>query len=58
MKYVRRADKTEYLENQIVTIGAGGGSDTVENLPKTADTAIEVELDDGSIVVLLGYLRK
>lgn len=58
MKYVRRADKTEYLENQIVTIGAGGGSDTVENLPKVADTAIEVELDDGSIVVLLGYLRK
>lgn len=58
MKYVRRADKTEYLENQSVTIGAGGGSDTVENLPKVADTAIEVELDDGSIVVLLGYLRK
>jgi len=58
MKFIRRANKTEYIENQTVTIGSGGGSDTIENLPKTADTALEVQLDDGSIVVILGYLRK
>jgi hypothetical protein len=58
MKFIRRANKTEYIENQTVTIGSGGGSDTVENLPKAADTALEVQLDDGSIVVILGYLRK
>ena len=58
MKCIRRAKTTDFLENQVVTIGAGGGSDTIENLPKTAQTAIEVELDDGSVVVLLGFLRK
>lgn len=58
MKSIRRADKSQYIENQTVTIGVGGGSDTIENLPKNPDTAIEVELEDGSVVVLLGYLRK
>lgn len=62
MKFIRRANKAEYIENQIVsiTIGGDGGTDTdtVENLPKNPDTAIEVELDDGNLVVLLGYLRK
>lgn len=58
MKFIRRAKKADFIENQTVTIGAGGGTDTVENLPKNADTAIEVELDDGSVIVLLGYLRK
>ena len=62
MKFIRRATKADYLEDQIVSIsiGSGGGTDTdvVENLPKIADTAIEVELDDGTVVVLLGYLRK
>jgi hypothetical protein len=62
MKVIRRVDKADYIENQTIsiTIGDSGGTDTdtIENLPKVADTAIEVELDDGSIVVLLGYLRK
>lgn len=62
MKFIRRSNKAEYLENQTVTIsiGEGGGTDTdtIENLPKNPDTALEVELDDGSVVVLLGYLRK
>lgn len=58
MRFVRRVDKTAYLENQTVTIGAGGGSDTVTDLPKAADAALEVTLDDGNVVVLLGYLRK
>lgn len=58
MKFVRRTNKTDFLENQTITIGVGGGSDDVENIPKIADTAIEVELEDGSVVVLLGYTRK
>lgn len=62
MKFIRRSDKADYIEDQTVTIsiGEGGGTDTdiVENLPKAPDTAIEVELDDGSVLVLLGYLRK
>ena len=62
MKFIRRANKASYIENQTIeiSIGAGGGTDTdtVENLPKNPDTAIEVELADGSVVVLLGYQRK
>lgn len=58
MKFVRRANKSDFVANQTVTIGEGGGTDTVENIPVLADTAIEVELDDGSVVVLLGYTRK
>lgn len=58
MKFIRRTNQTNYVANQLVTIGAGGGSDTVENIPNLPDTAIEVELDDGNIVILLGYLRK
>jgi hypothetical protein len=58
MKFIRRANKADFIEDQIVSIGSGGGTDTIENLPKNPDTAIEVELDDGLTVVLLGYLRK
>jgi hypothetical protein len=62
MKFIRRKPTTDYLETQTVsiTLGAGGGTDTddVENLPKNPDTAIEVELDDGTVVVLLGYVRR
>ena len=58
MKFVRRVDTALYLEDQTVTIGGGGGSDTVTDLPMAADTALEVTLDDGNVVVLLGYLRK
>lgn len=62
MKFIRRTPKTDYIENQTIsiTLGVDGGTDTdtVENLPKNPDTAIEVELDDGSTIVLLGYLRK
>jgi hypothetical protein len=62
MKFIRRANKADFIEDQTVsiTIGGDGGTDTdtIENLPKNPDTAIEVELNDGSVVVLLGYLRK
>lgn len=56
IRYVRRATVADYIANQTVTIGAG--SDTVEDLPKKPDEALEIELDDGSIFVVLGYYRK
>lgn len=58
MKFIRRANKASYIEDQTVSIGAGGGSDTIENLPKNPDTALEIEMDDGSIYVVLAYQRK
>lgn len=62
MKSIRRVSPVNYIENQTVeiSIGEGGGTDTdiIENLPKNPDTAIEVELNDGTVVVLLGYLRR
>lgn len=62
MKFVRRSNKADFVEDKIVsiTIGAGGGTDTetLDDIPKNPDTAIEVELDDGTIIILLGYTRK
>lgn len=62
MKSIRRVSPINYIENQTVeiSIGEGGGTDTdiIENLPKNPDTALEVELDDGTVVVLLGYQRR
>ena len=58
IKYVRRATVADYIANQTVTIGSGGGTDTVEDLPKKPDEALEIELDDGSIFIVLGYYRK
>ena len=62
MKFIRRANKTDFVQDQTISIsiGAGGGTDTdvVENVPNNPDTAIEVELDDGTVVILLGYTRK
>ena len=61
IKVIRRVDKTDYLENQTVsiTIGAGGGTDTdtVENLPKNPTEALEVEWE-GRRYVLLAYETK
>lgn len=62
MKFIRRKPTTDYIEDQevTITIGDSGGTDTdiVENLPKNPEVALEVELDDGSVVVLLGYNRR
>lgn len=62
MKFIRRKTPTDYTETKSVTIFLSGvpGSDTetIPDVPKAPDTALEVELDDGSVVVLLGYLRK
>lgn len=62
IKFLRRVNKADYLENQIIniTIGAGGGSDsdTVENLLKGADLeAYEFEIE-GKRFVLLGFESK
>jgi len=65
-KFIRRVAPADYLENQdievSITIPSGGGTDTdtdtVENLPKVPDTGLEIELDDGSVYVLLAYQRK
>lgn len=58
MKFIKRLDYTDYIADQTVTIGSGGGSDTVEDVPLEPTEAIEVELDDGRVVVLLAYTRK
>ena len=53
LKFLRRVDQTDYLEDQTVTIGSGGGSDTVENLPISTDVvAIEVDVEGVRYVVL------
>jgi hypothetical protein len=56
--FVRRANINNFVADQTVTIGAGGGTDTVENVPTRPDAALEIQLDDGSVFVILGYLRK
>lgn len=55
--FIRRLSKADYIENQSVSIGAGGGSDTIENLPKNPDTALEFEIE-GKRYVILAYERK
>lgn len=60
MKFIRRVSPDSLYQNQDVNISIGGGSDsdTVENVLTVADQGLEVELEDGSVFVLLGYLRK
>lgn len=60
MKFIRRKLQTDYTADTTVTVDIGG-TDYDVLLPGIAvapDNAIEVELDDGSVIVLLGYLRK
>jgi hypothetical protein len=57
-KFIKRVDATQYRANQTISIGADGGTDTIEDVPLPADTALEIELDDGSVFVVLGYVRK
>ena len=55
IKFIRRKNIADYTENQSVTIGAGGGSDTVENLLKGSNlSAYEVDIE-GKRVVLVGF---
>lgn len=53
-KFIRRVDVTNYMGDQTVSIGAGGGSDTVENVPLQAGTAYEFDIE-GKRVVFIGY---
>ena len=53
LNFLRRVNKTDYLEDQTVTIGGSGGSDTIEDLPISADVvALEVEVEGTRYVVL------
>lgn len=56
--FVRRLNVDSFVADQVVSIGAGGGNDTVENVPLRPDAALEIVLDDGSVFVVLGYFRK
>lgn len=58
MRFLKRAKQEDFVADQTFTIPSGGGTRTITDVPIQPDTAIEVQLDDGSIVVLLGYLRK
>lgn len=55
MKFLRRVNYNDYVSDQVVTIGAG--SDTVENVPDTPSTALEVEIE-GKRYVILAYETK
>lgn len=56
LKFIRTVPTTNYLADQTVTIGAGGGSDTVENVP-TLDQALELEIE-GKRYIILAALSK
>lgn len=56
-KFIRRANITDYAGDQTVTIGSGGGSDTVENVPLQQGVAYEFEIE-GKRVVFIGYDRE
>ena len=57
LTFVRRVDTDPYIDDQTVTIGGGGGSDTVTDVPNTPSVALEIEFD-GETYVILAYKRK
>lgn len=60
MKFIRRAVQTKYTQDQTIDVTIDGNvyPIEIEGLGIAPDTAIEVEMDDGTTLVLLGYLRK
>lgn len=57
-KFIRRVDPTVYLEDQTISIGSGGGTDTIENLLIGDElNAYEFEIE-GRRIVLLGFETK
>lgn len=62
IRYIRRAKVSDFVTDQVVsiTLGAGGGTDTdtVESVPNPPNEALEIELDDGSVYIVLAYQRK
>ena len=55
MEFIRKVDYTDYLADQTVTIGSGGGSDIVEDVPTVVGLKAYEFLIEGRRVVLLGY---
>lgn len=56
VKFLRRVDPSDYLEDQTVSIG--GGSDDVENLLIGSDLlGFECEIE-GERVIFLGFKKK
>lgn len=55
--FIRRVSTTPYIEDKQDSVGAGGGTVTIEDVPKVPDTALEVEIE-GKRYVLLAYERK
>lgn len=53
-KFIRRVNRDDYMGTQTVTIGVGGGSDDVDNVPLQAGVAYEFEIE-GRRVVFIGY---
>jgi hypothetical protein len=60
MKFIRRKNIADYTEDATFDVNIAGTDYpvTIEGLGAAADTALEVELDDGTVVILLGYIRK
>lgn len=58
IEFIRRVDPSSYLEDQVVSIGAGGGSDTIENLLIGTDLKGYEVMIEGKRVVLLGFESK
>jgi len=57
MEFIRRVTKEDYISDQTVTIGVGGGSDTVEDIPNIPSEALEIEIE-GKRYVILAYETK
>lgn len=60
MRFIRRGNVSNFTDDYefTATIESVEYPVSVTGIAAPPDTAIEVELDDGSVVVLLGYLRK
>ena len=57
MKFIKRVDQTQYIEDKTDSVGSGGGTVQIEDVPKAPDTALEVEIE-GKRYVVLAYERK
>lgn len=60
MRFIRRGNVSNFTDDYefTATIAAVEYPVTVTGIAAPPDSAIEVELDDGSVIMLVGYLRK
>lgn len=60
MRFIRRANTSSFTDDYQFTATIDGNDYDVDvtGIAAPPDSAIEVELDDGSVIVLVGYLRK